>query len=355
MTLTETRTGEKSPRPTASKPTRVLITLPFPDHLVTELREVSPRLNIAVHPARKPTDVDGEEWEKVEVLYTNDVLPDPERAPNLKWIQFHWSGVDRLMDAPILRKEGLIATTLSGASASQMAEYVLMMLLALGHHIPDLLANQRKAYWPEDRWKRYTPVELRDSTVGIVGYGSIGRQVANLLHAFGARVLATKRDVKHPQDTGYMPPGLGDPGGDLIHRLYPPQALKAMLRECDFVVVAVPLAPDTRHLFGTAELDAMKPASYLVDISRGGIVDHDALIAALKDHKIAGAALDVFPEEPLPPESPLWKLPNALITPHISGVTRRYDERAVALFAENLNRYLSGEILYNQIDLERGY
>jgi phosphoglycerate dehydrogenase-like enzyme len=158
-----------------------------------------------------------------------------------------------------------------------------------------------------------------------------------------------------PKDPGYMPEGFGDSGGDLVRRLYPSQAIRSMLRECDFVVITVPLTPVTRDMVGSAELAAMKPGAYLVDISRGGVIDHSALIKALKEGRIQGAALDVFPEEPLPENSELWKMPNAVITPHISGVTPYYDERALELFAENLKRYLEDKPLYNLIDLGKGY
>jgi len=128
-----------------------------------------------------------------------------------------------------------------------------------------------------------------------------------------------------------------------------------MVKECDFVVVAVPLTPETQGLIGQEVLEAMKPNAFLVDVSRGGVVDQAALIEALQDKKIAGAGLDVFPEEPPPADNPLWKMPNVIITQHMAGVTPRYDERAIAFFAENLKRYLAGEPLYNQIDLEKGY
>jgi phosphoglycerate dehydrogenase-like enzyme len=209
--------------------------------------------------------------------------------------------------------------------------------------------------WPEDRWERFSPQELNQSTVGIIGYGSIGREVARLCCAFGAEVLATKSDVKQPEDTDYAIEGVGDPGGDSVHRLYPPQALIPMLKESDYVVVAVPLTPETRGLITAKELEAMKSTAYLVDVSRGGVVNHDDLIEALRGGWLAGAALDVFPEEPLPNDSQLWGLPNVILSPHIAGMTDHYDERAVDLFIENLNRYLVGEALLNQIDLERGY
>ena len=338
-----------------SEPIEVLITLPFPESLLSHLRSVSPRVKINQVRAVKAEDISEEIWAKTEVLYTSFVLPTPEQAPNLRWIQFHWAGIDHAIDAPILRKPDLVATTLSGASASQMAEYILMMLLALGHHLPDMIAHQKRAEWPRDRWERFSPQELRNSVVGIVGYGSIGRQVARLLHSFGAQVLATKRDVMHPEDSGYTPEGIGDPEGHFVYRLYPPQALRSMLKECDFVVITVPLSAKTRKMIGAEELAELKPGAYLVDTSRGGILDHTALIPALRDGKIAGAALDVFPEEPLPADNPLWKLPNVIISPHISGNTPHYDERAIELFAENLNRYIAGLPLYNRIRPELGY
>ena len=128
-----------------------------------------------------------------------------------------------------------------------------------------------------------------------------------------------------------------------------------MLKECDFVVVTTPLTQDTRNLLGPSELAVFKPTAYLIDIGRGGVIDQAALITALREHKLAGAALDVFPEEPLPADSPLWKLPNVILSPHIAGYSSAYDARAVALFAENLTRYLAGLPLYNQIDIAKGY
>ncbi|OGO73172.1 MAG: hypothetical protein A2Z49_09675 [Chloroflexi bacterium RBG_19FT_COMBO_56_12] len=323
--------------------------------LVKQLTELSPRLHIQVLNAQQSQDVPAEVWGRVEVLYTNRVLPTPEEAPRLQWIQLHWAGADHAVDAPILARPGVQATTLSGASASQMAEHAVMMMLALGHHLPEASALQKRTEWPDERWKRFSPKELRDSTVGIVGYGSIGRQIARLLQAFGAEVLATKRDVMHPADTGYIPEGLGDPTGELVNRLYPPQALRSMLKLCDFVVVCTPLSFETRNLLGAEELAALKPGAYLVALSRGGVVDHNALLPLLRDQKIGGAALDVFPNEPLLADSPFWKLPNVIITPHVAGFSPHYDERAVLLFSENLQRYLSGLPLYNRINLEKKY
>jgi phosphoglycerate dehydrogenase-like enzyme len=336
-------------------PIEVLITLPFSDALMKKITDVSPRIVLENIVARKAEEINDEVWKKVEVLYTNRALPTPDQAPRLRWIQFHWAGLDHALGEPILLREDIVITSMSGASASQMAEHAVMMLLALGHHMPELFAHQRKAEWPSGRWELFTPNELRGSTVGIVGYGSIGRQIARLLQTFGAKVLATKRDIRHPEDTGYTIEGLGDPAGDLVNRLYPPQALGSMLKECDYVVITLPRTKETRGLVGAKELASFKLGAYLVDISRGEIVDHNALIPLLRERKIAGAALDVFPMEPLPADSPLWKLPNVIITPHIAGFSPQYDERAVELFAQNIHRYMEELPLYNRLDLSLEY
>lgn len=338
-----------------SNPIEVLITTPFSDEPVSRLREISPRLAINLMKARNVADLPPEVWTRTEVLYTNRAIPTMEQAPNLRWIQFHWAGVDHILNDPILKKPDLVATTLSGAAAPQIAEHILMMMLSFGHHLPELITNQKKAEWPRDRWERFVPVELSSATVGIIGYGSIGRQVARLLQPFGPTILATKRDAKHPEDYDYIPEGMGDPSGAFVHRLYPPEALHSMLKECDFVIITVPKTPATDGLVAAEALAVLKPTAYLIDISRGGILDHNALMLALRDRKIAGAAVDVFPEEPLPADSPLWKMSNVIATPHISGNTKFYDERALELFASNLQRYLSGQALFNRIDPERGY
>jgi phosphoglycerate dehydrogenase-like enzyme len=333
----------------------VLLTLPFTDDLIKKITDVSPRIALEKIVARKAEDISDEIWKRVEVLYTNRVLPKPEQALRMRWIQFHWAGLDHALDEPILHREEMNITSMSGASASQMAEHAVMMMLALGHHLPDIFAHQKRAEWPSGRWELFNPHELRGSTVGIIGYGSIGRQIARILQTFGATVLATKRDIRHPEDTGYTLEGMGDPNGDMVNRLYPPQALSSLLKECDYVVVTLPRTTATRGYLGAKELAALKPGAYLVDISRGDIVDHNALIPLLREHKIAGAALDVFPVEPLPADSPLWKLPNVILTPHIAGFSPHYDERAAELFALNLRRYLEELPLYNRLDVTLEY
>ncbi len=198
--------------------------------------------------------------------------------------------------------------------------------------------------------------ELRGSTLGIIGYGSIGREIARIAQTFGMEVLATKRNVKNAAAVNeYTRPGTGDPDGTCVSRLYPPEATRSMVALCDFVVVTVPLTAETKNLINQDVLVSMKKTAYLVNVARGGIIDEDALIKALQSGQIAGAALDVFVQEPLPSSSPLWKLENVIISPHISGMSRDYNEIAADVFAQNLERYLNKRDLLNRVDRSAGY
>lgn len=338
-----------------AKNIEVLSTIPFPETVMQKLREVTPRIHLTLHPAQKLDEIPTDLWTRTEILYTDLLIPDLSLTPNLRWIQYHYAGVDFIQDSPLLQKADLQITNMSGASAIQEGEYILGMLLALGHNLPELFQNQLKHDWPNDRWEKFSPRELTNATVGLVGYGSIAREVARLLQPFGVQVLAAKRDAMNPLDTGYSIEGHGDPEGNLFHRLYPIQAVKSMVKLCDFVVITLPLTPETRGSFGEAEIRAMKPGAFLIGVSRGGIIDETALLQALTDKAIAGAVLDVFSREPLPVENPLWKLPNVILTPHVSGFSPSYKERAGLMFVENLRRYFLGEPLLNRVDREKNY
>lgn len=335
---------------------QVLITLPFTDKQIADLRQISDRLHFTVHKAKKSDDIPADVWAQTEILYTSVALPKSiEQSPKLHWIQFHWAGLDHVISSPILQEPNLYITSASGTNSSQAAEFAVMMMLALGHQMHQFFELKKKLEWPSDRWERLKPRELRDSTVGIIGYGSIGRQIARLLQPFGCTVLAGKRDAMQPEHTGYIPDDQGDSQGELLHRLYPGKAVRSMIKACDFVVVCLPKTDQTLNFFGNEELAAMKNSAYLIDISRGGIVNHESLVIALKDHKIAGAALDVFPEEPLPTENPLWNMQNVIISPHVAGISGQYDQRAIDLFAINLERYLNQEPPLNLFHPELGY
>ena len=338
-----------------AKPVDVLIHYLLSDAQLEAFSAISPRVRLSYHPegvlSEIPTDVIG----KAEILLTAKEIPDPEIAHELRWVQFSYAGIEFAAGHSLLKRSGFRATSLSGAASPKVAEYALMALLSLGHKLPMMVQYQGKKIWPPDRWKRFQSAELRGSTVGLLGYGSIARELARLLQPFSVEILATKMDLSDLSEGGYIPEGTGDPNGDYFTRLYPPQAIRSVLKASDFVVICLPLTDETRNLIGSREFEVMKPTAYLVALGRGGQVDEDALLHALREKHIAGAVLDVFNTEPLPQESPLWGAPNLVITPHIAGDTGRYTDLIVELFSENLRRYLADEDLLNVYDPEKGY
>ena len=333
----------------------ILIHYPLSDAQLEALSAISQRVRLSFHLEGSLSEIQPDVIGKAEILLTAKDIPDPETAPELRWVQFSYAGIDFARGHPLLERDGFRATTLSGAATPKVAEYALMALLSLGHKLPKMVQYQGKKIWPPDRWKRFQPVELRGSTVGLLGYGSIARELARLLQPFSVEILATKNDLMDISESGYIPEGTGDPNGDYFMRLYPPQALHSVLKASDFVVICLPLTDETRNLMGSREFEAMKPSAYLVALGRGGQVDEDALLHALREKHIAGAVLDVFNTEPLPQESPLWGAPNLVITPHIAGDTGRYTDLIVELFTENLRRYLADEDLLNIYNPEKGY
>lgn len=335
----------------------VFVTAPVGAHWRERLQNLSPEFRVEFWPPHSTETIPDSLWRDVEILYTSFAtpLPSPEQAPQVCWVQLYSAGPDAVVDSPLFRS-AVTFTTTSGIHAVTMAEYVFTVALAWFHRLPRLLAWKQQGQWPSrsERTSLFVGEEARGKTIGIVGYGSIGRQVARLAHAFGMRVLAMQRGTDH-RDHGFLLPDAGDPEGALPQRFYTPSQLHDMLSESDIVVISVPLTPQTRHLFDEAAFRAMKPAAFLVNIARGDVCHEAALLRALQERWIAGAALDVFHQEPLPSDHPLWRLPNVLISPHISGLTPRYDDLAAALFEENLHRYLDGIALYNIVDKAQGY
>jgi phosphoglycerate dehydrogenase-like enzyme len=259
------------------------------------------------------------------------------RAPRLRWIHSASAGVDRIA-TPLVRERGLTVTNARGVFSRPIAEYVVMMSLAIARRLPQLLELQRERTWQPLRGR-----ELSELTVGIVGYGSIGEEVARLLAPFGCRILATRR---HPER------GAGDAANVELHGL---DQLDAVLRASDIVVIAAPLTEETAGLIGAEQLGEMREDAWLVNIARGRLLDEHALRRALDAGWIGGAVLDVFSEEPLGPDSPLYRTPNVIITPHTSWASDRVIERSVDLFVDNLRRDRAGEELRNVVDLQAGY
>jgi phosphoglycerate dehydrogenase-like enzyme len=270
------------------------------------------------------------------------------RAPQVRWIHSATAGVERVL-TPTVRSRRIVVTNARGVFSVPIAEYVVLMILAVCRRLPQLLDLQR-----ERTWQPLEGVELRDVTVGIVGLGSIGRAIAALLAPFGTRVVAVRR---HP-DAGAAPAGETLP--DEIVGARPawvsgPEGLPALLAESDFVVLTLPLTPQTENLMNEERLGLMKPGAWLVNIARGRLVDERALVRALRQGPLGGAVLDAFREEPLPPTSPLYGLPNVILTPHTSWASGRVRERTIALFCANLERFRRGAPLLNVVDVEAGY
>ncbi len=301
----------------------------------------------------------------VEVLVGGD-LPDtvPRETPHLRLVQLSSAGANQLENHPLWRGDVPIATA-SGVHGVQIPEHVLMLLLALRRHLPRYIAAQRAHVWRhdavEDDGASIAPGELYGLTLGLVGYGHIGRGVAHLARAFGLRVLATSHSAteERPLDIPGVrpfedPPAV--PAPSLEPDLTLPLArLDDLLAASDAVVICAPLTPETEGLFDEARLGRMKPGALLVNIARGKIVVEDALARALTTGRLGGAGLDVTAEEPLAPDSSLWDLPNVIVTPHISGHSDRYVERAVNILLANIDRLRRGEPPVTAVDRDRGY
>jgi phosphoglycerate dehydrogenase-like enzyme len=292
--------------------------------------------------------------EDVEVLLRGWLSSDAfdrllSRAPRLGWVHSASAGVERAL-TPAARERGLVITNARGVFSRPIAEYVLMMILAVSRRLPGLLELQR-----ERTWQPLEGVELRDVTVGIVGLGSIGRAVAELATAFGCRVIGVRRRSDD------APRGDGEDDGPSVSAdlglatLGGPELLPELLAAADFVVLAAPLTAETQNMIDAAALAAMKPTAWLINIARGALVDDRALLNALRDGQIGGAVLDTFRDEPLPPASPFYDLPNAIVTPHTSWSSGRVLDRSVELFCDNLRRYATGEPLLNVVDPTAGY
>jgi len=314
------------------------------------IQSVSPRLTLRQVPENEIED----SLSDTEILLIRNLALKLDRAPRLKWIQMAGAGLDKLDHASI-RERGITVTNASGIHAVPIGEYVLSFMLNLSYRIPEVLALQRGRDWPADARKRLVGRELRGNTAGVVGYGSIGREIGRLARSFGMRLLAAKRSPEEPEDTGYTLSGVGDPHGEAVDRMYGPEELNEMLAECDFVVLTVPLTDRTEGMIGEAALRAMKPSAFLINVARGRVVDEKALLAALRGRWIAGAALDVFGQEPLPQDSAFYELENVIISPHNAGNTPLYNDRLADLFVENLGRYLRRKPLLNVVDLEQKY
>jgi phosphoglycerate dehydrogenase-like enzyme len=280
----------------------------------------------------------------VDVAICGNLSPEEiAAAPKLRWISYWSAGMDGKV-TPQMRERGLLLTNGSGIHAPNIAEHVLGFMLMFTRRMEIHLRSQIAGRWqPGLPATKAGSDELTGRTLGIVGFGRIGEALAERARPFGMRIVAVKRDPA--RRFGSVP----------VEGLYGLDETPRLLAESDHICIAMPYTPEARHLFDAAMLAHCKPGAYLYNVARGKLVDEAALIDALKAGRLAGAGLDVFETEPLPPESPLWAMPNVLITPHTAGITPHYFARAAELFAENLKRYLRGQPLNNLYDPARGY
>ena len=277
----------------------------------------------------------------VEVIYAR---PTPEflaAAPKLRWIQAPSAGVDFLMSFPELVESEIPLTNTRGAHGPSIAEHVFALLLSLTRAIPTCLKWQADKMWNRNPSTYRLPREIMGSTIGIIGFGAIGRNVAKRALAFDMNVLAVDAVA-------------GD-GAPYCDEVWATERLHDLLAASDVVVVAAPYTKQTHHLLGAAEIAAMKEDAYLVVVSRGGIVDEAALASSMHSGHLAGAGIDVTEREPLPVDSPLWDLPNVIITPHLAGSSHQKERRCVEVLRENLLRFGRGEPLINVVDKRAGY
>jgi phosphoglycerate dehydrogenase-like enzyme len=343
-------------------PTQVLIASPLEAELVARIQAAEPRAEVRFEPdllppARYPADHRGDpafrraaeaeaRWRallgRAEVLFgvpsdTAEGLAEAVTGlPRLRWIHATSAGAGeqvREADLPAEALKRVTVTTSSGVHAVPLAEFSILGLLAMAKELPRFVEDQRARAWPEVR----RPLrDLAGQTLFLVGLGEIGREVARLGKALGMRTVGFRRTQGPPPDH--------------VDEVHGPERLAELAGRADAMVVSLPLTEQTAGLIDRATIERLPASCIFVNVGRGGVVDEPALIDALRERRIAGAVLDVFATEPLPEDSPLWTLPNALVTPHAAALSARENERIVELFTDNLRRYLDGRPLRNVVE-----
>lgn len=300
------------------------------------VQRAAPDLRLVVSREREEVERRLDEIEVAAGSFPRDLLAS---ATKLRWYQQWGAGSDWLLSHPEAIEADFVLTNASGIHAIPISEHVLALMLAFARSLPLAYRRQRDREWKRDIEKKV--FELAGKTVLLLGVGRIGARIAGLAEGLRMRVLGVRND-----------PTKGAAGVSRMHGL---AELEELLPEADFLVNTLPLTRETEGLIAEAELRLMKESAYLINIGRGGTVRERDLIRALREGWIAGAGLDVFEEEPLPEESPLWAMENVIVTSHYSGSTPHYDERALEIFVDNLRRYRNGEPLRNVVDKRRGY
>ena len=333
--------------PSPDHPIRILIFVhhPFdqwnaPAWFPKRLQQEFPQVNVVNLPDYQRVD---EEIVEAEIVIAWSIRPEQiAAAKKLRWIHSPAAAVNQLMFPELVNSE-IILTNAREVHGPVVAEHVIALIFALAKKIPGSVRLQEKHVWGQQiLWDELPRVrEVAGATVGMVGLGSIGRAVAQSARALGMRVIAVR---EHPEK-----------GSEGAEEIFAPAKIDEIFRQADYVVLAAPVTDSTKAIANAERLALMKPGACLINVGRGPLVDEPALVDARRAGKIGGAALDVFPKEPLPADSPLWDAPNLLITPHTAALTDRLWDRHYALFSENLRRYLNDQPLLAVVDKRKGY
>jgi len=339
--------SDRSMTSSPDRPVKLLIFVhhPFdlwsaPPWFSERLRADFPELDVVHLPDYKRVDA---EIPDAEICIAWSIRPEQVKAAKkLRWIHSPAAAVHQLI-FPELLESDIVLTNAREVHGPVVAEHVIALIFALAKRIPDAVRLQDKHEWGQQRmWDELPRVrEVAGATVGLIGLGSIGSAVAKSAKGLGMRVIAVR---EHPEK--------GSAGADVV---FGPSGIDELFRDADYVVLAAPVTNQTNAIANAERITLMKPDACLINVARGQLVDEVALASVLREKKIGGAALDVFPKEPLAAESPLWDVPNLLITPHTAALTDKLWERHHALLSENLRRYLSGEELLGIVDKRKGY
>ena len=313
------------------------------DQYVDQLRRDFPQADFVM--ATTPQDVEREIGDAVALLGGGSLSPELlSAAPQLRWVAATSAGVEHLLSPELKAREDVVLTNFSGVAAPNIAEHVLALMLAFARGLPTLMRAQAAHRWAQEDDALPAPFstfEIEGQTLFIVGLGEIGRALVPKAHALGLRIVATER-APHDQPVQ-------------VEHLWPQERMNDLLPHADHVVLCLPLTDDTRGIINDAALSTFKRGAYLYNVGRGGLIEQDALVAALRDGRLGGAGLDVTDPEPLPTDSPLWDAPNALITGHTAGETPQYWVRGFPLLRDNVRRFLAGEELQEQVSIGEGY
>ena len=338
----------------SERPVHVLVAgVAFGDSERERLAAVSPRLRISHQPDFDRAAAANFDDPDVEVLVGRIAPADPSRMPALRWLQVPSAGIDHL-EGEAFWERGLRVTNARGVYAVPMAEYVMWGLLDAWQQGRGRRATQADRVWPADE----SPLMgrgLRGRTMVVVGYGEVGGEVGRLASALGMRVIAVRSRADREREPGFRVAGTGDPDISIPERVVAFHALAEVATEADVLVVTAPSTPRTRGLVGAEALGALPDGAWVINVGRGPVIDEPSLVRWLESPSAGGAVLDVFTEEPLPGESPLWGMDHVVITPHLSGGDADGWRLLAELVEENLRRYLADEPLLNVVDPARGY